>query len=402
MRPVNTALAIVLLAVSSVPASAQLMRDHDARSMRSFHGAGAHIRRSFKSDAEADSVLRRVLAAAGLSGMEDRIILRASAETSNAEAFVEKKDGAEERLIFYNAVFMQDIAAKTQNYWSMVAILAHEVGHHVRFHTVLPGREHEFELEADYQAGFILRRMGATLAETQSAFRTFPVAATASHPGRDQRLQMVTLGWTDGGGGSSAGASFPVANVPAPTAPPPRQAPPRAPAPDVVASLSEPANRSAAPPEAGAAACASTGGLRYCVSSVLPTAGVNTAHYGPKSLFDGDPGTSWVESKAGVGVGEWILVSWPDERPLTGLRLVNGYAKSRRLFEINGRVERAELAFSDGSSVAVTLRTDASGEQVVRLSAPKRTRWVRITIRAAIEGNKYADTSISELRPVFD
>ena len=54
----------------------------------------------------------------------------------------------------------------------MVAILAHEVGHHIRLHTVIPGRDHEFELEADYQAGFILRRMGATLEQTQAAFRT--------------------------------------------------------------------------------------------------------------------------------------------------------------------------------------------------------------------------------------
>ena len=49
----------------------------------------------------------------------------------------------------------------------MVAILAHEVDHHMRFHTVTPGRDHEFELEADYQAGFILRPMGATLEQTQ-------------------------------------------------------------------------------------------------------------------------------------------------------------------------------------------------------------------------------------------
>ena len=94
---------------------------------------------------------------------------------------------------------MQAIARKDKNYWSMVAILAHEVGHHMRFHTVIPGRDHEFELEADYQAGFILRRMGATLEQTQVAFRTMGTdAATPSHPARAQRVQAATLGWTDG------------------------------------------------------------------------------------------------------------------------------------------------------------------------------------------------------------
>jgi hypothetical protein len=105
-----------------------------------------------------------------------------------------------ERLILYNAVFMQQIAQQTKEYWSQVAILAHEVGHHVRFHTVIDGRNHEFELEADYQAGFILRRMGATLEQAQAAFRSIgTVEATDSHPALKDRLQAVTLGWTEGG-----------------------------------------------------------------------------------------------------------------------------------------------------------------------------------------------------------
>jgi hypothetical protein len=82
----------------------------------------------------------------------------------------------------------------------MVAILAHEVGHHIRLHTVIPGRDHEFELEADYQAGFILRRLGASLEQTQVAFRTMGTDV-ASHPARAQRVQAATLGWTDGGSG---------------------------------------------------------------------------------------------------------------------------------------------------------------------------------------------------------
>ncbi len=181
------------------PASAQFTREHDIKSLRSFHGAGGAIRRSFKSDAEADSVFKKILVAAGLAGLEDRITFRASAETANAEASIEKnKDGNDERLIFYNPSFMQQLQQQTNNYWSMVAVLAHEIGHHVRFHTVIAGRDHEFELEADYQAGFILCRMGATLDQTQAAFRTFPSSASATHPGQAQRLTAAALGWKDG------------------------------------------------------------------------------------------------------------------------------------------------------------------------------------------------------------
>lgn len=190
-----TIATLLALAGSCLPASSQLVREHDAASSRSFHGDTTRIRRSFRSDAEARAVLKQVLEAAGLAGMEDRITLRASAETANAEAVVER----EERLIFYNAVYMQDVARKAGDYWSKVAVLAHELGHHIRLHTVISGRNHEFELEADYQAGFIMRRMGAMLEQAQAFFRTLPEAATPTHPGRDQRVQMVTLGWTDGG-----------------------------------------------------------------------------------------------------------------------------------------------------------------------------------------------------------
>ena len=189
------ALIVVILATSA-PALAQLVRDHDGQGLRSFHGQTSRIRRSFQSDAEARAVFKHILAVSGLAGMEDRIVVRASAETDAAEAFIEK----DERLIFYNAEFMTGVARKDKNYWSMVAILAHELGHHIRMHTVIPGRDHEFELEADYQAGFILQRMGATLEQTQAAFRTVgPEAATASHPARAQRVQAATLGWSEGG-----------------------------------------------------------------------------------------------------------------------------------------------------------------------------------------------------------
>lgn len=188
------------LTLDGVPsAQAQLVRDHDALGLRSFHGVGSRIRRSFQSDAEAHAIFKQILAASGLAGMEDRIVVRASAETDSAEALIERKGDKEERLIFYNAEFMQEIAAKNKNYWSMVAILAHEVGHHIRLHTIIPGRDHEFELEADYQAGFILRRMGATLDQTQAAFRTLGTdMATTSHPARAQRVQAATLGWVAG------------------------------------------------------------------------------------------------------------------------------------------------------------------------------------------------------------
>src|SRR5262245_19012278 len=103
-------LALTIGLAASSPAPAQLIRDHDAEGLRSFHGQATRIRRSFQSDAEARAVLKHILAVSGLAGMEDRIVIRASAETDAAEAFVEKLGDKEERLIFYNAEFMASVA----------------------------------------------------------------------------------------------------------------------------------------------------------------------------------------------------------------------------------------------------------------------------------------------------
>ncbi|MBS0243330.1 MAG: hypothetical protein JSS20_14220, partial [Proteobacteria bacterium] len=177
------------------PAHAQMVREHNATLTRGFHGQQSRIRRSFQSDAEAREVFIRILNAAGLAGMQDRISIRASAETPNAEAAIEKN----ERIIFYNAVFMESVRAGSKDYWSQIAVLAHELGHHIRLHTVIDGRNHEFELEADYQAGFILRRMGASLEQAQQLFLKIGTEeATKTHPARAQRVQAVTLGWKDG------------------------------------------------------------------------------------------------------------------------------------------------------------------------------------------------------------
>jgi hypothetical protein len=108
------AVAFVIAVLPASPAVSQLVREHDAQGLRSFHGPTSRIRRSFQSDAEARAVFKHILAVSGLAGMEDRIIIRASAETDAAEAFVER----DERLIFYNVEFMQGIARKDHNYWS--------------------------------------------------------------------------------------------------------------------------------------------------------------------------------------------------------------------------------------------------------------------------------------------
>ena len=183
------------------PAWAQLILEHDRKSLGALHKRGAAAPyqdstsgtfRSFPPDQDATRVFKQILAVSGLAGIEDRIVIRASAEVANAEAFVEDQ----KRIILYRTEFMQELVKNTKNCWSQIAVLAHEVGHHLRFHTVVVGRDQEFELEADYSAGFILRRLGATLEQTQAAFRELGQdVASSSYPVRAQRVEAASSGW---------------------------------------------------------------------------------------------------------------------------------------------------------------------------------------------------------------
>jgi hypothetical protein len=189
---------VLLTGVPSAPA--QFMRDHEVEGgVRGFHGVrGGKITRSFQSDAEADAEFKRILSAVGLGYVTDRITLRATSQTPNAEAFIDDKTG--ERFIFYNASFMQRVKERAAEDWSPISILAHEVGHHLAFHTAIAGNDQKYELEADYFSGFVLRRLGATLDQAQAAMRVIsPKTPGLTHPGLDDRLQAITIGWKDGG-----------------------------------------------------------------------------------------------------------------------------------------------------------------------------------------------------------
>jgi hypothetical protein len=68
--------------------------------------------------------------------------------------------------------------------------------------------------------------------------------------------------------------------------------------------------------------------------------------YTPERLFDGDSGTCWVEAGPGGGIGEWIL--FVINRPVEGLRMTNGFARSPELYQSNNRLKTVRLSFVVG------------------------------------------------------
>lgn len=345
----------------------------------SFHGLTNGRLRTFSSDAEAEGVVKQVLASMGLPL---RFEVRAAA-VGNAAAIVEEGG---KRSILYNTIFMDEIQARTGRYWSLISIMAHEIGHHLAFHLDENIADHEAELEADYFSGYILAKMGATMDDALSAMRELAQdEATKTHPGKRERLQAIAAGFKNASKGQQAAPDQAVASLA------------RQPGPSVRSTVR--GFQHQASPRESADACADRLGLLYCVSSYLPTSGINRSDYGPASLFDQSDRTAWVEGRTARrddGVGEWILLDWQQERRVVGLSLKNGYWKSPRLWQANGRVTRVRLRFSSGRSVDVDIH-DSDRVQDITFDRPETATWVQLEILKAKRGTKYSDTAINEL-----
>ena len=149
--------------------------------------------------------------------IKPNFILRScSAIGDNAYAYTEKN----QRYIGYSIEFMKKIYYKSDSYWGYVFVLAHEIGHHLKDHTVdevladLDVRsceECEFnrnqELEADNFAGFVLAKLGATLEQAQEGIYALHKLSGGplnyndskeSHPNTARRLNAVKIGYLRG------------------------------------------------------------------------------------------------------------------------------------------------------------------------------------------------------------
>jgi YARHG domain len=126
-------------------------------------------------------------------GLQPNFELIETREVSNAAALIANS----RRILAYNPDWIRQIAS-TQK-WQMYGLLSHEIGHHLQGHTLLAGgSKPATELEADKYAGFVLGNLCATEEQAISLWLALPVAASATHPGRADRLVAVKEGWSRG------------------------------------------------------------------------------------------------------------------------------------------------------------------------------------------------------------
>ena len=173
-------------------------------------------------------VIREITDAVGLKA---RFQLRATREVDNAAAVV--YDG--QRYLLYNPDFLNAVNRAGHTDWAGISILAHEMGHHLNGHTLRAGGSQPAdELEADEFSGFVLRKLGASLAQAQAALATVADdEGSATHPGRAPRLTAISQGWQRANGQivasarTAAPSAVPAVVAAAPMAPPTREIPAR-------------------------------------------------------------------------------------------------------------------------------------------------------------------------------
>ena len=110
---------------------------------------------------------------------------------------IEAKITHKKRYILYNPSFIADLNNSAKDKWSVITLLAHEVGHHLKGHTThRGGSKPELELEADEFAGFVLNKLGATVRQSQNVmYFIAKTEGSRTHPSRDSRLQAIEKGW---------------------------------------------------------------------------------------------------------------------------------------------------------------------------------------------------------------
>ncbi len=115
------------------------------------------------------------------------------ADVMNIQASISHR----KRTILYNPGYINWLNKLTRDKWSVMALIAHEVGHHLNGHTIRKGGSSpRVELEADEFAGFVLNKLGATLEDAQKVMNYIAgINESDTHPGRMARKQAIQRGW---------------------------------------------------------------------------------------------------------------------------------------------------------------------------------------------------------------
>jgi len=98
----------------------------------------------------------------------------------------------------------------------------------------------------------------------------------------------------------------------------------------------------------------------------------------------------------GAGDGEWIELKSDEPQQVTGIRILNGYFKSKNLYDINNTIAKA-LVKIDAGEYEWDLMHSFNGFQEFTFPSPVDTYSVRIVIAVSTPYGDGLDTLVSEI-----
>lgn len=192
------ALLLPLVSISQICSYTNNL-DKSANLCNVFNGRSTEL----SDDKDAEKIVDKIISTIGA---KRRFVIKECNEIDNAVAT--SYQGV--RYILYDKRFMNAIAKNTSS-WSNLAILAHEVGHHINGHTldlilystkivkpVSLDEQKQQELEADEFSGFVLAKLGASLKEASEAIQLLTSNKddiSSTHPTKDKRLAAIKRGF---------------------------------------------------------------------------------------------------------------------------------------------------------------------------------------------------------------
>lgn len=122
--------------------------------------------------------------------------------------------------------------------------------------------------------------------------------------------------------------------------------------------------------------------------------------YNAGNIHDFSLRNAWIEGKNSSGINESITFEFIENGPpLTTVEIFNGYMKTEKNWEENGRVKKLKL-YINNNAIAILNLEDIKSQQRFKIGthqSQKGNLFLKFEIIEVYKGSKYDDTAISEL-----
>ena len=186
----KTLLSTILLTLISLVAQSQ--SNHCSFSGELSSNYYRYLQSNYDNDIEIEKIINKIVKEVGL---EKNFIYVNSPGLNNCAAL--NYDGF--RYILYDKSFLNSLSNLSSKKISVyISILAHEIGHHLQGHTLKNISEEDnkiSELEADKFSGYIMAKLGYSLANAKEAINKTSNTYSNTHPLKNKRLLAIEEGF---------------------------------------------------------------------------------------------------------------------------------------------------------------------------------------------------------------